>query len=371
VGLCVAGAGAARADPICVVGSVKVSVDFAAAGHHRCLESSDGELTLSVEPENKPIDPSPWFAFKLDADAETQLRVTLAYDGANHRYHPKWTTDGRVWRHVKSRGDVDNKNDRARFTIDVAKGQTFVAAQAIETPDAMLAWARNVLGPVDFEQVEYGKSVDGRPLIGFRGGGEAGDGLIVALTRQHPPETTGAAAFRAFVERLVANDAKARAFRSKHRIVLAPMTNPDGVMRGNWRHNAGGKDLNRDWGVWSQPETRTLGRFVESEAAQQRVVVFLDFHSTKRSVLYAPPLQNTSPTAAFVPHLRSTFEGRLSSLPRWSFSAKNPGAAKNWALTTLNAPGMTIELDDDATPAYSQALGQATADAVLTFFGDE
>jgi murein tripeptide amidase MpaA len=365
---CVVASSAAAADPICTAGQVGVSIDFAAGGHHRCVESSEGKLTLSVEPENKPINSSPWYAFRLDADAATELRVTLAYDGANHRYHPKWTVDGRIWKLLKNKVDVDNKNDRATFTIDLAKGTTFVAAQAIETPDAMLGWARNALGPAKFEEVEYGKSVDGRPLVAFRAGGEGGDGLIVALTRQHPPETTGAAAFRAFVERLVGDSAEARDFRSKHRILLAPMPNPDGVMRGNWRHNAGGKDLNRDWGEWTQPETSALGKLIESEAAHRRVVAFLDFHSTDHTVVYGPPIQNKSPTAAFVPHLRSTFERRLPALPSWSFSAKNPGASKNWALEQLSAPGMTVELDDNVTPDYARKLGEATAEAVLTFF---
>jgi hypothetical protein len=145
--------------------------------------------------------------------------------------------------------------------------------------------------------------------------------------------------------------------------------NPDGVMRGNWRHNAGGVDLNRDWGKFSQPETRTFGKLIEGEAANRRVVAFIDFHSTDRTVVFAPPIQNKSPTADFVPHLRATFERELAVLPDWTFSAKNPGAAKNWALETLGAPGMTMELDDNATPSYARSVGQATAGALLSYPG--
>lgn len=359
----------AFAEPLCAAGPVRVSADFACAGRHACVDSAPGSVTLSVKPENKPINKSPWYAFKLETDVATQLRVTLAYDGADHRYHPKWTTDGRTWKLLPSRRiEVDDANDRATLFLDLPAGMTVVAAQAIETPEAMLGWAQNALGPAKFEQVEYGRSVDGRPLLAFRGGGEAGDGLVVALTRQHPPETTGAAAFRAFSEKLVADTPESRAFRARHRVLLAPMTNPDGVMRGYWRHNAGGIDLNRDWGPFSQPETRGLGKLIESEAKGRRVVAFFDFHSTDRTVIYAPPRNSSEPLVAFMTHLRSHYDASLTAAPKWSYGAKNPGAAKNWALTQLGAPGMTIELDDAIAPADAQKLGEATASATMGFF---
>jgi hypothetical protein len=359
----------AWADPLCAAGSVRVSADFACAGRHACLTAEPGNITLSVTPENKPINKSPWYAFKLETDVATRVRVTLAYDGADHRYHPKWTTDGLVWKPVSPRNvEVDDKNDRATLLLDLAAGTTFIAAQAIETPDAMLGWARQAVGPAKFEEVAYGRSVDGRPLVAFRGGGETGDGLVVALTRQHPPETTGAAAFRAFAEAVVADTPQARAFRTRHRILLAPMTNPDGVMRGHWRHNAGGIDLNRDWGTFSQPETRSLGKFIESEAANRRVVAFFDFHSTDRTVIYAPPRQSSEPIVAFLTHLRTRYDANLKAPPPWSYGQKNPGASKNWALTQLGAPGMTIELDDATLSADAQKLGEATAAATMDYF---
>ena len=69
----------------------------------------------------------------------------------------------------------------------------------------------------------------------------------------------GQEAYRAFVSELMTRgDDKAKAFLGNHRIVLAPMPNPDGVDKGHWRLNDGGLDLNRDWGKFTQPETRAL-----------------------------------------------------------------------------------------------------------------
>jgi murein tripeptide amidase MpaA len=362
-----AGASPVWAEPLCTAGPVRVSADFACAGRHACMDAAPGSVTLSVKPENKPINKSPWYAFKLETDVATQIRVTLAYDGADHRYHPKWTTDGRTWKLLPSRHvEVDDQNDRATLTLDLPAGMTVVAAQAIETPDAMLGWARAALS--GFEENEYGKSIDGRPLIAFRAGGESGDGLVVALTRQHPPETTGAAAFRAFAEKIAADTPQARAFRAGHRVLLAPMTNPDGVMRGHWRHNAGGVDLNRDWGPFTQPETRSLARLIEAEAKGRRVVAFFDFHSTDRTVTYAPPRESSEAITAFLTHLRAHYEAHLKNPPKWSYGAKNPGAAKNWALSAFNAPGMTIELDDAVPPTDAHNLGEATAVATISYF---
>ena len=58
-----------------------------------------------------------------------------------------------------------------------------------------------------------------------------------------------------------------------------------------WRLNAGGIDLNRDWGTFSQPETTALSQWIVAAAGGRRVVSMMDFHSTDKTVIYAPPLE--------------------------------------------------------------------------------
>ena len=247
-------------------------------------------------------------------------------------------------------------------------GVTWIAGQPLSPARDNLDWTRRALSGAGFTEVEYGRSLEGRPLIGFVGGG--GIDAIVAITRQHPPETTGQEAYRGFVERLLGrSDAKAVAFRSRHRIILAPMPNPDGVDGGHWRLNAGGVDLNRDWGAFTQPETRALSAWIREQAGERRVASMMDFHSTDKTVIYAPPLDAPSPTIAFLPALKATFDRVLPAPPAWSYS-HNPegGTSKGWALEVLKAPGITVELWDQISPQDAGALGAAAADALIEYF---
>ena len=52
-----------------------------------------------------------------------------------------------------------------------------------------------------------------------------------------------------------------------YHIVDDDVLKPDGVADGHWRHNDGGKDLNRDWGPFTQPETQAVAGVLEKLAA--------------------------------------------------------------------------------------------------------
>ena len=64
--------------------------------------------------------------------------------------------------------------------------------------------------------------------------------IIVLLTRQHPPETTGYYAFQSFLETILDDSELSDVFLKTYRIIAFPIVNPDGVDLGHWRHNYGG-----------------------------------------------------------------------------------------------------------------------------------
>ncbi len=49
----------------------------------------------------------------------------------------------------------------------------------------------------------------------------------------------------------------------EHNFLILPLLNPDGMALGHWRHNLGSVDLNRDWGIFGQPETTAVTREAE------------------------------------------------------------------------------------------------------------
>ncbi len=357
---------------ICTAHGFAIDIDFAAAGRHDCVIAPDGSVVVSVDHEPalvEGINPSPWFAFRVTSETARNLVTTLDYTDYTHRYRPFVSTDGARWTVLPdSAVQLNEGKTRARISFDIKPGVTWVAGQPLSPARDNLDWTRRALMGAGFTEVEYGRSLEGRPLIGFVGGG--GIDAVVAITRQHPPETTGQEAFRGFVERLVGrSDTKALTFRGRHRIILAPMPNPDGVDGGHWRLNAGGMDLNRDWGGFTQPETRALSGWIREQAGSRRVVSMMDFHSTDRTVIYAPPLDAPSPTIGFLPALKETFDRVLPAPPEWTYS-HNPdgGTSKGWALEVLKAPGITVELWDHISPQEARALGAAAADALIEHF---
>lgn len=356
---------------VCTSRGLTIDFNFEGAGRHRCLSARGARFALSVVPEQTPINPSPWYAFRITALSDASVVIALHYAGAHHRYAPKTSRDFLVWNTLQSDAvQIDEGANAAVLRLTVGAGVTYVAAQPVRTQRSAMNWANGVLAPAGFEAVEYGRSVEGRPLIAFIGGGEAGDGLVVALTHQHPPEVNGAAAFSAFAETIASDQSGARQFRQQNRILLALMPNPDGVARGHRRLNASGVDLNRDWRRFSEVETRTLRDLIEREAAMRRTVAFIDFHSTRQSIVFSPPFDAQSATIGFLPFLR----GRLAAgpAPQWQFGHDpRTGSSKAWALERLGAPGITLEVSDAADFHQSQTLGIATAHALVDYFRSE
>jgi hypothetical protein len=357
---------------ICVGAGMTVDAAFPSAGRHDCIMAPDGSVVVSVDHEPalvEGINPSPWFAFRIRSDQPRTVTVTLDYTDYEHRYAPHVSSDGANWTELAAdRIILNERKTRASLKLDVPKGVLWIAGQPLSPSRDNVEWMRRELAGKGFSEQRYGTSLEGRPLVGFVGGG--GIDAIVALTRQHPPETTGQEGFRGFVERLlIRNDDKANLFRAKHRIILAPMPNPDGVDGGHWRLNAGGVDLNRDWGTFSQPETRALSEWIKAQAGSRQVVSMMDFHSTDRTVIYAPPLDAPSPTISFLPALEQALKDRVGTPPEWSYGHNsNGGTSKGWALEQLKAPGVTIELWDEIPDGEARALGAAAADALIDYF---
>jgi hypothetical protein len=146
------------------------------------------------------------------------------------------------------------------------------------------------------------------------------------------------------------------------------MPNPDGVDGGHWRLNSGGIDLNRDWGRFSQPETASLASWILQETGGRPVAAFIDFHSTNRTVVYAPPVDAPSKFIGLLAHMKMRFDTDVQPPPSWSYS-HNPegGTSKAWALDVLKAPGITLELWDQISPDVARSVGSVAAEAVMSY----
>lgn len=354
------------AGPRCEYPEVRFDGSIPAGRLNGCRQRSPHAYTLFIRPENEPINPSPWYAFRVDADAARRLRLTLDYGETDHRYPPKIQVDG-VWGPLPGAVKLTDSESRATFAVDVPAGGLTIAAQPILTPADERAWVANLAATSAFDAGVLGHSARGRqiPLLVSAG---AGDGVVVVVGRQHPPELTGARALHDFVARLAAEDALARRFRERFGVLVVPMLNPDGVAAGHWRHDSAGIDLNRDWGPFRRPEPQLLRERLEALAgAGSRPVLLLDFHSTWRDVLYTQPDDAAGARADFAGDWHRRINARLGAWGIDRGPGHNPGrpTLKTWAHETYGIPAITVELADDAPAERIRQVAGAAAEELM------
>ncbi|MGO3127064.1 MAG: M14 family metallopeptidase [Luteimonas sp.] len=321
-----------------------------------------------ITPETRPINPSPWYGFRVAADRPGPLRIDFHYPDYQHRYHPKLDVGDGRWREATAAEFSPEQGDQpARLQVEIGPRPLRVFAQPPLLPDDFDTWIETIGTRLPIERSVFGHSVQGQPLQLFEFGGNEDAPLLIVIGRQHPPENTGSQALFGFVETLAGNTPQARAFRDRVRTVVVPLVNPDGIVEGHWRTNLHGKDLNRDWGPFEEPETRALAHalLARSEDAGRPVVFALDFHSTFRDVMYTveedPARQPDGALGRWISALRA-HSPELAERP----SAATSTVFKNWAYCRFGAPTVTYEVGDTTPEATLDTLSRLAAVALMT-----
>ena len=137
-------------------------------------------------------------------------------------------------------------------------------------------------------------------------------------------------------------------FLSNYNIISYPLVNPDGVDLGHWRHNLRKKDLNRDWGFFSQIETSIIYDDIRKILNDNKIVLMIDFHSTFENIFY---IQDESETAGYN-FAQVWLLKNLSDKSNYKFAIKptknvNNGVAKNYFNSLYGIPAITFEVGDN------------------------
>lgn len=350
-----------QAGPDCGYEGIAFTASFAGGRLSGCRQTAPDAFTLAFEPEGRPINPSPWYAFDVVIDERRTLDITLDYGDFTHRYAPKVKSSS-GWEPVEGTVRTSEADTRAHFRFEAPSGTSRIAAQEILAPADARAWVQEVAAATSLEDGVLGLSAESRPILSLAGG-TALSGTLVVTGRQHPPEVTGAFALRAFVARLAADDPLAERFRAEYGVFVVPMLNPDGVARGHWRFDASFADLNRDWGPFERPETR----LVRDTLADLSPVLILDFHSTTRDVLYTPPDDADIARAGFPGAWHAAINARLDGAPLARGAAHNPGnpTLKSWAPTVYGIPAITFEVGDETPRERIDAMARIAAEEAM------
>lgn len=350
------------ATPTCRSAAASLHFDFVGAAPSACSVEGARAFGLLVTPEHAPpINPSPWYAFRYEAEGDEPLAVTLRYLGGQHRYAPKWSDGAGEWRDLPVEPEANGKG----VILRVPAGKGLVAAQEILTPGDTASDLARWSVATGAQPFTLGLSHDGRPIDAIRLGRVDAPRLVILLGRQHPPEVTGAIAMRAFVDAL----AEQAADLGDVQFLVVPMLNPDGVTRGHWRANRGAKDLNRDWGLFTQPETRAVKAWLDALPQAVRPVLMVDFHSTRANLFY---VQGPEEASVAQQRFRAAWlDGREGALAGYPFTIEprnaNPGSgtAKNWFFENYAIPAYTYEVADDADRVATRAAARTLADSLI------
>lgn len=355
------------AAPACSGAGRKVFADFAGAGLRRCAIAADGTVRAVVAPESRRTNDSPWYAFALEGPAGAPTAIELRYEGGTHRYPPLVRRNDGPWEAIAAGSvTVSEGGSRARFIVPPAGGRAWIAARPLVSIEAALEPLRAIAHAGQLVERAAGLSADGRPVAAFEHRPPGARRTIVLAARQHPPETTGAVAFDAFAVELFADTAQARAFRGEFAILLLPVLNPDGIVRGHWRGNRFGADLNRDWGRFRQPETRAALAVIEAADRRAPIGAIIDFHSTRRDVIYAPPLGAACPgdlVEAFLARFAPLLAGEGVRVLRSHQPGR--GTLKGWALDRFAIAGITFEIGDSTSDERARRLARSAARTLM------
>lgn len=351
----------------CEASAFTVTDDFSGARRGTCTVLSGNHVRLDILPEDEgKINDSPWYAFKLSSASPVTAKISLHYQGGHHRYWPKISDDGSNWLPLE-KTQITSSADGEQADIDVilSADPVWIAAQEIVTPVIYDAWNRKTANTTGIPFAALGSSLAGLPIHAFDSNPAAREVLFL-VGRQHPPEVSGAIGFFAFAETIFGDSALAREFRARFRVIAIPLLNPDGVVGGNWRYNLAGIDLNRDWGLFTQPETQLVAVLLEElDASSSQLRMFIDFHSTRENVFYTQPDVTRPPD--FIKTWLQNARPRISDYPfrLGEGPATNAAIAKNYIYAHYGIPAVTFEVGDETDRNATQAAAGIFAEELM------
>jgi len=358
-------------DRFCQNDLFTIDARYDAGAFAKCQFKSEDRVELTIKPEDQNVVvEQPWFSFKVTAPSDDTIHILLKFPDAYSRYWPKISTDGVTWQRVADDAVSSSKNEKEmEVVVDVAPGGTWVSAQELITQSYYDTWLAELSVHEEITVATIGTSTEGRSIQLAKTANKPE--VILLLCRQHPAEVPGALAMRDFIDVVLGESGLAREFRDRFTLLIVPLMNPDGVANGHWRHNAGGTDLNRDWGPFKQPETQAIAKLMaglDKLGLQPRLM--LDFHATKFTdsiLFYTQTEEDVTNPARFASNWLTSVAERI---PDYRFKhdprpiSEQPNT-KGYFYVRYGIPSFTYEIGDEADREQLHAVTPVFAEEMM------
>jgi hypothetical protein len=351
----------------CEFKNIHIKTDFESAKIDECKQLSENQFELLTKPENRPINPSPWYAFKLvNKTANSQLlSIVIKGEDAQARYLPKMSIDQKQWQALPFKV-IDNA---IHIDVQLQQQDIYIAGQEVLDNAFYTKWTQTIAQQSGFVMLNLGTSTEGRPIDALIHTQPENKEWFLIVGRQHPPEVTGALALVSFVEELAKKQQLNALFLKRFNVMIIPNLNPDGVAHGNWRHNVKGIDLNRDWGKFTQVETQRVDAWLTNTLVEQQKLVFaLDFHSTQQDIFYTMPSDYAVAPSSFsedwLKHLKDATLSSFTVRPKPG-SSPGRGVFKQYLADQYNVHSITYEMGDNTDRKLIEHVAQEAAQTLM------
>ncbi|WP_282050751.1 M14 family metallopeptidase [Maribacter aquivivus] len=356
------------------------SNDFESGRLNGITSDGNNHYTALITAENTPVNVSPWYAFKVWSKTPKTITIKMTYQDSRSRYYPKISTDGENFTPLdsanfiginKGTGDFGIKTvpEMVEIKVNISEEPTYITAQELYGSTRVKSWIDSLTTKDFISTYEIGKSRENRAMNLMEVSNGKHKKAVMVISRQHPPEVTGFLAMKSFIETLSGDSPKAQNFRENYDLFVVPLMNPDGVDNGNWRHNMGGIDLNRDWQDFNQPETKSVRDFLIGKESEGYEFVFgADFHSTWDDIYYPIDTTITGDKGEIVFDWINNITKRLPQKHtnvKPSTTIKPTMVSRNYFYVNHGMPAIVFELGDNTPRDFLKQKGQVAAEELM------
>ncbi len=284
-------AGLSGSEPAAVK-TITLDTDFEGASVGAWEQVDDTSIEFNILADNDGTsNHKRWYSFRLTGAAERDITLRIVNAGDTNasgawRFNAPVVShdDGETWNRIKN---ARYANGVFEFAYTPETDSDWLALVPVYNFSRWLDLLEEIESHSRVSGVELlAESLDGNPVhllsLADPDIPESEKHSIWVVGRQHPGETPGSWMIEGLIRWLLSDSPQAAALLENCSFHIIGFINPDGVLRGNFRTNAAGLNLNRQW-LDTDPQAPTIqaaiDRIVHHHETHDDILLFSDKHA--------------------------------------------------------------------------------------------